>query len=454
LRALLVALAVLLTAGYAAASPRVFVIVGRGEGHGVGLGQWGAEGFAVHGWSYRSIVAHYYPGTTIGGTPDVPVRVLLAEGANRVTISSKAPFRVIDGRGRSRTLRRAVRIPGRFRPPLRFEPGAAPLAFDGRGYRGQLHVEPGLNVVNVVPVERYLRGVVPAEMPFFWRSAALEAQAVAARSYALAERKPWQSFDLYADQRDQVYDGIRVERPSTNLAVGATAGQVLVWDGRPAVAYYSASTGGRTAAATDALPQAPDVPYLVPVTDPYDSLSPDHRWGPFAFVAQTLAQRLDVPGVRGLAVARNGSGRVSAVEVVWRGGHRTVSGGEFASKLGLPSTWFRVRGSGRLPSSPLRAAVSVPDLAGDWPAGRSGYTVVLDSIPESSGEKAARAEATNAARSGLPSVGVLRSSDFSSLRPGYWVVFTGVYGSAGQAAAAARTASGRYPAAYARQVTP
>ena len=431
------------------------MIVGRGEGHGVGLGQWGAEGFAVHGWSYRSIVAHYYPRTTIGGTPDVPIRVLLAERASRVTISSKAPFRVIDVRGRSRTLHRAVRLPGRFRPPLRFEPGAAPLTFDGHGYRGKLRVEPGLNVVNVLPVERYLRGVVPAEMPFFWRSAALEAQAIAARSYALAERKPWQGFDVYADQRDQVYGGIRVERRSTNLAVGATAGQVLVWRGKPAVAYYSASTGGRTAAATDVLPLAPDVPYLVPVTDPYDSISPEHRWGPLSFVAGTLAQRLDVPGVRGLAVARNGSGRVAAVEVVWRGGRRIVSGSEFAAKLGLPSTWFRVRRSGRLPSTRLRAALSVPAPAGDWPAGRSGYTVVLDSIPESSGERAAQAEAARAAREGIPEVGVLRSADFSSLKSGYWVVFSGVYGSAGQAAAAAaRAASGRYPAAYARQVTP
>jgi stage II sporulation protein D len=454
LRALGIALALLLTAGSAAASPGVFVIDGHGQGHGVGMGQWGAEGFAVHGWSYRSIVAHYYPGTAIGGTPDVPVRVLLAEGESRVAISSKKPFRAIDGRGRTRTVHGTVRLPGRFRLPVRFEPGAAPLAYDGAGYRGELRVEPGLDVVNVVPVERYLRGVVPSEMPFFWRSAALEAQAVAARSYALAERKPWQSFDLYADERDQVYGGIRTERPSTNLAVGATAGQVLIWHDRPAVAYYSASTGGRTAAASDVLPDAPDVPYLVPVLDPYDSMSPDHSWGPRVFVAGTLAQRLDVPGVRGIAVARNGSGRVAAVELVWRGGRRTLSGAEFAARLGLPSTWFRVRGSGRLHSSTLRPPASTPAQAGDWPAGRSGYTVVLDSIPESAGEKAARAEAVRAAREGLPGVGVLRSADYSSLRPGYWVVFSGVYAGAGQAAAAARAASGRFPAAYARQITP
>src|SRR5207244_10934686 len=111
------------------------------------------------------------------------------------------------------------------------------------------------------------------------------------------------------------------------------------------VAYYSASTGGRTATATDVLAQAPDVPYLVPVLDPYDSLSPEHRWGPRAFAASALARLLDVPGVTGLGVARNGSGRVASVEIVWHGGRRTVTGADFAARLRLPSTWFRVRGS-------------------------------------------------------------------------------------------------------------
>jgi SpoIID/LytB domain protein len=241
---------------------------------------------------------------------------------------------------------------------------------------------------------------------------------------------------------------------STNRAVGATAGEILTWRGEPALAYYSASTGGRTAAAPDVLPQAPNVPYLVPVTDPYDSISPEHDWGPRAFAARALAQRLGVPAVRGVAVAQNSSGRVASVLIVWRGGRRFVPGGLFAARLGLPSTWFHVRRSGHLASAPLRAAVNAPGVAGgDWPAGRSGYTVVLDSVPESAGESAARAEAARARRAGLSEVGVLRSAEFSSLRAGYWVVFSGIYGSAAKAASAVQAAASRYPSAYPRRIS-
>ena len=86
--------------------------------------------------------------------------------------------------------------------------------------------------VNVLPLDRYLRGVVPWEVPKGWHEATYEAQAVAARSYTLATLKPGEDFDLYSDTRSQMYGGIRAERPQTNLAVGATAGQVLRWGGR------------------------------------------------------------------------------------------------------------------------------------------------------------------------------------------------------------------------------
>src|SRR5204863_533694 len=81
-----------------------------------------------------------------------------------------------------------------------------------------------------------------------WHFEALRAQAVAARSYALSSLSASADFDLYADQRSQVYAGIRAERRSTNLAVGSTAGQVLRWQGIVARTYYDSSSGGRTAA--------------------------------------------------------------------------------------------------------------------------------------------------------------------------------------------------------------
>jgi hypothetical protein len=89
-----------------------------------------------------------------------------------------------------------------------------------------------------------------------------------------------------------------------------------------------------------------------------------------------------------------------------------------------------------------------------WPAGKNGYTVVLSSLPTSAGIQAARTKAQQALAAGLPSVGVLDSSRFSSLHPGYYVVFSGVYGTLAEAQRAATSAASRYANAYARQITP
>ena len=90
----------------------------------------------------------------------------------------------------------------------------------------------------------------PSEMPSAWKPEALQAQAIAARTYAVATRKaPTRPFDLYPDERSQVYGGLAAEQPSTSAAVDATAGQVVIYDGKTIVTYFSSSSGGRTAAA-------------------------------------------------------------------------------------------------------------------------------------------------------------------------------------------------------------
>ena len=98
---------------------------------------------------------------------------------------------------------------------------------------------------------------------------------------------------------------------------------------------------------------------------------------------------------------------------------------------------------------------TVPPAAGTWPAGRSGYTVVLASVAEAQGRTEADAAVQRATTAGLSQVGVLRSSDFSSLRPGYWVAYSGVYDTAAQARAAlAQASASGFPGAYPRQITP
>ena len=196
------------------------------------------------------------------------------------------------------------------------------------------------------------------------------------------------------------------------------------------------------------------MPYLASVPDPYDSISPHHRWGPFRLRSAQLAQRLHVPGVRSLSLALDGSGRVASVLVRWRGGSARVPGGRFETDLGLLSTCFRVGGArvarGAAPSTPRQGQ---PSWSGDWPAGQTGYTVVLGSTPLSSGLASARAEAARASRAGLPHVGVLVSSRFATLHPaGYYVIFSGVYGIATRAEIAAHAAATRYPSAYPRRI--
>ena len=349
--------------GCVAASPGsgpLFVVTGHGWGHGVGMPQYGAYGYAQHGWTYRQMIGHYFTGTTIGAAPVSQVRVLLAAGQKTVTISSTVPFRVKDGLGKVHAVTspsvkfgpglRVPLAPGKkaqqLTGPLTFTAGAEPLTFK-RPYRGALQVDLDdagkLRVINVVGLEKYLYGVVPAEMPASWSPEALKAQAVVARSYALAERKTTGPFDLYPDTRSQMYLGVDHEQPSANAAVDATAGQVVLYGGAVAQTFFYSSSGGRTASSADVWGTA--LPYLVSVQDPYDTISPYHNWGPYPFTAAALAKALHVP-LLAAADARtsvNSSGRVQTLSLVGADGNQTdVPATTVRSALGLRSTWFTV----------------------------------------------------------------------------------------------------------------
>jgi stage II sporulation protein D len=329
----------------------VFLIDGRGWGHGVGMSQYGARGYAEAGWGYQRILKHYYRGTTLPLVPARPVRVLLVRGRTAVKIGSSKPFKVVDARGKVRKLKpgtqniAAAKL-AQLRSPLRFLPGAAPLRLDADAYRGTLlvHRRGGrLTVVNRLPLDRYLRGVVPWEMPDDWHREALRAQAVVARSYALATLKPGTLFDLYADTRSQVYGGVQAEEDSTNRAIGSTAGKALFWKGRVATTFYHSTSGGRTVSIEEAWPNAAPVPYLVSVSDPHDSLSKHHRWGPLLLTRAQLAQKVGLPRLRDLVVTRGPSGRAVSVRLKGIRSTRSVLSQDFRRALDLRSTWFNVR---------------------------------------------------------------------------------------------------------------
>jgi stage II sporulation protein D len=329
------------------------------------MSQYGAQGYAENGWTYDQILAHYYPGTTLTQVSTSTIRVLLANGRKTLTISSPVDFTVVDANGTTHTVaagqyalgpRLKLPVDGRpaqpLEPPLAFSPGTGSPLTLGRAYRGRLVVDVvdgKLRAVNVVGLEQYLDSVVPVEMPSTWVPAALQAQAVASRSYALATRAGAAPFDVYADTRSQVYGGVSAEKASTTAAVAATAGEVLDYDGRVATTYFFSTSGGQTESAADVW-GGRSLPYLVSVPDPFDLISPYHDWGPVPLPGRTVGRSLGVQGtVVDATTTPNPAGRVATLDLVSvvggaTAGHETteVTGRIATSKLGLRSTWWNV----------------------------------------------------------------------------------------------------------------
>ena len=339
-------------------SPATLVFSGHGWGHGVGLSQYGAYGYAKHGYTYDQMIAHYYPGTDLESGASKTIRVLLASGASNLTISSAAPFSVEDASGSSYDLAALslkltsslkVELAGggkvALSGPLKFKAGTSPLVYAGRKYAGYFRVLVSgdkLSLVNGVGLERYIYGVVPCESPHDWPAEALKAQAVVARSYALASIRAGTNFDVYQDTRSQVYLGISGEYPESTAAVKATAGEVVYYNGEVARTFFFSTSGGRTSSIKDAWPKAKPEPYLVSVNDPYDDASPYHNWGPVTFSSQQIAKRLHVSGpLSDLAAKRNGSMRVSKVTLTAADGTSSQTSGDAVKlALGLRSSWF------------------------------------------------------------------------------------------------------------------
>ena len=356
----------------AAPAPGAYRITGHGFGHGVGLAQYGAMGYAREtGHTYRWILRRYFPGTNRETRPRARMRVRLKQAAvARVSMASVA----LDARGR--------RVPIRASRVYRFEPWAgdglamieaatghtrahlhAPVRLTGRAtvrllgpaengvpggrYRDAIVLRRAgdeVLMVNDVGLERYLYGVVPSEMPSGWPVEALRSQAVVARSYALTSRRPSEPFDVYADTRSQAYRGVSGETARTTDAVRATRAIILMAGTSVARTFFHASSGGRTAAVEEVF-GGPPVEYLPSVADPYDRLSPHHDWAVELSdeeAERRLAPVLDGDLVDVAVVARTPSGRAATVRVSGTLGTRDIPGTTARSLLGLRSAWFTV----------------------------------------------------------------------------------------------------------------
>lgn len=366
-------------------------VCGAGYGHGVGLSQYGAKGRAEAGQGYRQIIRTYYKGVGLAKYQNnIPVRVLLGNKVRRgafdviVRPGREARFRNVStggtvklrsGRYRTKYLPNTElyrvtditrdEVIGAYSGPIVFRPtSGGPLKFRRTVYRGGLLVRATrsrLFLVNLLPLEAYLRGVVPREMPASWEQQALRSQAVAARSYAMSTRRRG-AFDFHDDLRDQVYGGASAESRPTNRAVVGTSRIYAEYDGRPITAFFHSSNGRTTEDAENVFSNS--VPYLKFFRDadragrPYEGrVYADSPWMWWTGeIDPDGSPQLGVGSIKSIQVLdRARSRRVTEIRVKGTEGTTTVSG-EQDIRFGLKSTGIERNDGSTRPGGPLPSA--------------------------------------------------------------------------------------------------
>lgn len=303
------------------------------------------------------------------------IRVGLLVGRPEVVLSADGPLQVLDvqadrqdmlalGAWTFRAWGGGVEIPGvvRYGPVVRVSgEGGRPVRVEDklRAYRGVVEVrrtDAGLTVVNELDLEAYLYGVLKMEINPAWPAEAVKAQAVAARTLALASlgRFAREGYDVRDTTDSQVYGGATFEDPRATAAVDATRGLVALHGGQPILAVYHADSGGRTESSENVWGRP--YPYLRGVDDPYVAGSPYERWTlsvPLDRLEEALrAGGVPARGIRSVEVAEvSESGRALRVRVVGAEGSWELTGHRLRTLLGpdvLRSTLFTVRTEGAL----------------------------------------------------------------------------------------------------------
>ena len=277
------------------------------------------------------------PGGQVILAPGDTVTLTLVGGAISVQRDGQAPGGQVMGSGQTiwlEPLASGLAL-GNTKP-------AGDFQLKQRSYRGRLQVAvngSALQAINYVDLESYLPSVVGSEMPASWPQAALRAQAVAARTYALRQRSASQPFDVKATVASQVYKGVEAETPSTREAVASTRGEVLMYGGNLVNAVFHSSSGGSTENSGDLWIQ--QLPYLVSVPD-VDQDSPVSRWQQRLEPLALTKAFGEIGGANRIEIlSTTSSGRVRQARVMGPSGTLVLTGAELRSRLGLRSTLVR-----------------------------------------------------------------------------------------------------------------
>jgi SpoIID/LytB domain protein len=403
-------------------SDGVLRVKGHGFGHGRGMSQWGAYGAATKGLTYRQILAFYYPGTTISTLPNSSITVRVTGDTDGITqvqapISGKygGQLQVTTGGSSTPTTlptnlgatswRTSTSIDGTT-ATLQYHSKAsgtwqwenydglgttikAPITFSSttgivrlflgstyRSYRGSVsgvrYNGTHYSVVRTT-MESYLQGVVPSEMPASWRTEALKAQAVAARTYAANQRatspssRPYQTCDSTSCQ---VFKGLAEyttagdldatnTASSTNDAIAATSETILTYGGKPAFTEFSASNGGYSVQGYFA--DGTKVPYLVAKADPYDGAVPNsaNSWTDSVAISTLEQKHPSIGRLSSITVDRDGhgdwGGRPDYVTLTGSTGSVKLTGSTFSSEAGFLHRWWALQTPQDVPPAPRLA---------------------------------------------------------------------------------------------------
>jgi SpoIID/LytB domain protein len=366
-----------------------FTILWRGNGHGHGLSQYGAQVAAQQGLTASQILAFYYPGTS-HATASGNIRVRLsAAPRDSLQVAPSSSLTVVDTGNRNASYALPTSVGGVAVKQWRLgvnSSGKAVVAYlqtswksyktlvgDGKFVDGKLGyvtlVNPSTKkyhgallaastvsgdmhrtTVNVVGLEQYVDGVVPSEMSPSWPAAALQAQATAARTYALSERNAHSGnyYDICDTTACQVYGGIAAEASASNEAVEATKGVYLSYGAKPAFTQFSASNGGWESYG--------GYPYLPSKADPYTPTAEEvygrsYSWSKSNISVAPLESNYPSIGTLKTVTitSREGGtgavwqGRVMSMTLTGSRGSVGISGGTFAAIFGLSSTWFTLQ---------------------------------------------------------------------------------------------------------------